>query len=89
MCATKTISCVVDQVGVLTPDPTGTFNVVLARTPAQGDDPPTGTISWFNKVQAFITFDVNGQCIVGFHVTDMSINSHITQKSVENLLPYF
>ena len=85
----KTINCKLDNQGVLYPDETGRVQVTLQRYPAVNDDPPTGTVSWCGKIQGYVTFDINGQAPVGIHITDMSLNAHITQRSVENLLPFF
>lgn len=89
MSFTKTVNCAVDKYGVLSPHPNGTVIVTLNKTLGVDKEPPTGTVSWFNKVQAFIIFDITGQNVVGINLTDMSLNADITQISVENVLPYF
>ena len=86
MCITKNVTCCVDHLGVLVPNVTGTFLVTLTKTPGINGEPATGTVIWNNKVQAFLTFDIESRRVVGFSITDMSMAANITQLSVENLI---
>lgn len=88
MCAKKTVLCLVDQQGILVPHPSGTEAVLLTKT-TDPAEPPSGTIGWGGVIKAFITFDLTGKNVVGYTCTDMSIHSHLTQASIENLLPHF
>lgn len=87
--SSKTVLCVANEEGILFPKPNGNIIVTLSKTLGINQEPPTGTVSWFNKVQAFVIFDITGQNVVGISLTDMGLNAGITQASVENVLPYF
>lgn len=87
--SSKTVLCVVNEEGILFPKPNGNIIVTLSKTLGVNQEPPTGTVSWFNKVQAFVIFDITGQNVVGISLTDMGLNAGVTQASVENVLPYF
>lgn len=88
MRTTRTVICSPNQEGVLVPNPSGTIIVTLVKTPGQFKEPPTGTVIWCNKVQAFLTFDITGQVVIGINITDMGLNTHITQASVENVIQF-
>lgn len=83
----KTVLCQPDAQGVLFPHNAGTVPVFLMRQNNEGDV-PTGTISWLGCVRAFITFDISGKNAIGYNCTDMTLTSHITCMSIENLLPH-
>ena len=84
----NTVLCNPDSQGVLIPHPTGRVPVILTKQNNEGDT-PTGTINWNGGVRAFVTFDLSGRMVVGYTCTDQGLTSHITQKSIENLLNYF
>ena len=81
----KVINCSFDSQGILTPDPNGSVavNIVINNN---GGDVTTGTISWNGMMKGYITFDSTNSFVVGFTVTDMGFNSHITELSITNII---
>lgn len=88
MCAQKVVPCILTPQGILIPDPNGAVPVTVVKNPGNPGDAPSGTISWGGKVQAFVTFHISGQSVVGYHCTDMGMSAGATQQSIENILPH-